>query len=94
MAPEFIDALGILAGSLFLIGYVPQILKSYRTRSLKDLSLGWLSLFAIGSALWVLYGIFRLDNVLILVNSVGLVQILSLVIMKIIFEHRTPKINK
>ena len=53
--------IGILAGILILSGWVPQILKGYRTKKLTDVSSYLMILIFAGAVLWLVYGM-ALDN--------------------------------
>ncbi len=67
------DAIGTLAGLLTTIAFVPQVLKTWRTRSARDFSLNMLILFTIGVGLWLLYGLLLRQLPIILPNIVTLV---------------------
>ncbi len=43
-----ISLLGLLAGSFTTIAFLPQVLKTWKSRSAKDLSLGMFSIFTVG----------------------------------------------
>ncbi|MDO8094661.1 MAG: SemiSWEET family transporter, partial [Candidatus Brocadiales bacterium] len=60
----------------------------YRTKSVADFS--WIMLigFSIGIALWLLYGILRKDPAIILANSVTLVFVIILKILKLRYNRR------
>jgi MtN3 and saliva related transmembrane protein len=55
------------------IAYLPQVLRIWRTRSTKDISLGMFSVMVLGLFCWLLYGILLGDIPLILSNAVTLV---------------------
>ncbi len=73
------DLLGLIAGAFTTIAFVPQVLRTYRTRSTKDISLGMFALFSTGVLLWLIYGINLHSWPVILANVATLV--LSLVIL-------------
>ena len=73
------DFLGILAGTLTTISFIPQVLRIVQTRSAHDISLGMFTVFAIGTALWLTWGIAQGALPVIIANFVTLV--LSIVIM-------------
>lgn len=50
-------AIGFLAGNLTTAAFVPQVIKTWRSRSAADLSLGMYLIFAFGVFLWILYGV-------------------------------------
>jgi MtN3 and saliva related transmembrane protein len=49
--------LGTLAGILILSGWVEQIIKGYKTKSLKDVSKYLMILISAGAGLWLIYGL-------------------------------------
>jgi len=68
----FWKAIGITAASLTMFGFIPQIIKIYKTKSAKDISLVALLQFTLGIFLWILYGIYLKDAIIIVANSVSL----------------------
>ena len=65
-----ISILAITAGVLILSGWIPQIVKGYRTKKLEDVSKYLVILVAIGGLLWIWYG-FEKDDVFIIGVNVG-----------------------
>jgi MtN3 and saliva related transmembrane protein len=68
----FWQILGFSAAALTMFGFVPQIIKIYKTKSVKDISLVALIEFSLGIFLWVLYGIHLKNIVIIIANTVSL----------------------
>ncbi len=68
--------LGIAGASLTMFGFVPQILKMWKTRSAEDVSGLTLFQFGAGVTLWMLYGIHLQDFILIGANAVTLATLL------------------
>ncbi len=68
--------LGVLAASLTMFGFVPQIIKMWKTHSAKDVSGLTLIQFGVGVTLWMLYGIHRKDFIIIGANAVSLATLL------------------
>lgn len=83
MNTEFIDALGWIAGILTTIAFFPQVLKTWMTKSAKDVSLVMMITFCIGVFLWLLYGIAIQAMPVIACNAVTMVLALLIVILKI-----------
>ncbi len=52
-----VNIIGFTAGFLMAITMLPQIIKSLRTKSVKDISLSMLIICVIGAILWMIYGI-------------------------------------
>jgi MtN3 and saliva related transmembrane protein len=69
--------IGCAAATLTMFAFVPQVYKMYRYKSAKDVSLLTLIQLAAGVVLWIVYGIFRKDPIIILANTVTLVTLLT-----------------
>ena len=82
--------IGILAGVLILSGWVPQIVKGYRTKKLSDVSSYLMILIFAGAVLWLVYGL-ALDDVYIMgVNIAAMFLTMIVLSMKLKYE-RNPK---
>lgn len=82
---------GLIAGVLTTGCWLPQVLRSWRTRSTKDLSWVYLIVIILGITLWGIYGVLRADVAIILANSVTLGFLGFLVVIKATSERR-PKV--
>ncbi len=78
-------AIGLLAGLMTTIGFVPQIIKGYRTKRMNDVSLVMPILLAVGMFFWLLYGVWLDSLPLILWNAIALV--FNLVIIALIIRY-------
>ncbi len=78
--------LGIIAGTLTTISFIPQVLKIYKTKNAKDLSTLTFCIFSCGVFLWLVYGIVAREWPIILANGITLILILLIIIMK--FSYR------
>jgi MtN3 and saliva related transmembrane protein len=79
------SAIGFIAASLTTIAFVPQVRKVWRTRSAKDVSLGMYSLFTLGVAMWLVYGILIHAWPVIVANAITLVLAGAVLVMRIKF---------
>jgi MtN3 and saliva related transmembrane protein len=79
------SAIGFIAASLTTIAFVPQVRKVWRTRSAKDVSLGMYSLFTLGVAMWLVYGILIQAWPVIVANAITLVLAGAVLVMRIKF---------
>lgn len=86
MNTELINALGWIAGILTTIAFFPQVLKTWASKSAKDVSLVMMITFCIGVLLWLLYGIAIHAMPVIACNAVTLVLALLIVILKIKYK--------
>ena len=53
----FVDIIGFMAAILTTTAFIPQVLKTWKSKSTKDISLGMFLLFSLGVFLWLVYGI-------------------------------------
>jgi MtN3 and saliva related transmembrane protein len=77
-------ALGLVAGLCTTLSFLPQVVRTVRSRHARDLSAAWLVIFSLGTALWLTYGILRSDLAVALANGVTFVLVLILVVAKFI----------
>jgi MtN3 and saliva related transmembrane protein len=78
--------IGYIAGTLTTISFIPQVIRSWKLRETKDLSLAMLTLFALGVCLWAVYG-FWIDSLpVIAANLISLILILFLLLLKLRFR--------
>jgi MtN3 and saliva related transmembrane protein len=64
-------ALGAVAATLTSLGFVPQIVKMWRTKSVRDVSPFALLQLIAGVSLWIVYGVHLKDPVVIAANVVA-----------------------
>jgi MtN3 and saliva related transmembrane protein len=83
---EAVNVLGLIAGSLTTAAFVPQVLKTWRTRSTEDISLGMFALFALGVLLWLLYGIEIGSPPIVIANGITFALAAVIVILKLRYK--------
>lgn len=69
---SFFFILGIIAACCTTFSFLPQALRVWRTREVEQLSIETLTLMLVGVILWLIYGIFRDDIVIIGANAVAI----------------------
>jgi MtN3 and saliva related transmembrane protein len=69
---NLITLLGLVAGTLTTVAFLPQLLKVWQHKSAKDISLLWLTTFSFGILLWLVYGISVRALPIILSNAITL----------------------
>ena len=84
------NLVGLAAGTLTTIAFVPQVLKTWRTKSGEDISLGMFLLFSTGVLLWLLYGLAIGSLPVILANAVTLLLSLAVLVLKLRYD-RAPQ---
>jgi MtN3 and saliva related transmembrane protein len=83
---DFVFLLGLLAGLLTTTAFIPQVLRTWRTRSASDLSTGMFVVFCSGVTLWLIYGMLTRDLPVIIANAVTLMLALTILIMKFKYQ--------
>ena len=82
---DTITIIGFAAGFLTTIAFIPQVLKIWKTRSAKDVSLPAFATFTVGIAGWIAFGILKQDPPIILWNVVTFVLAAAILAMKVRF---------
>ncbi|MCH2082780.1 MAG: SemiSWEET transporter [Saprospiraceae bacterium] len=82
-----IEWIGLIAGVLTTLSFVPQVYRTWKTKSADDLSLGMFLMFTLGVILWLIYGFLIDDLPIILANIVTLSLAGTLLIFKIVFRN-------
>ena len=78
--------IGYIAGTLTTASFIPQVIRSWKLKETRDLSLAMLVLFAIGVILWTVYGVWIGSPPIIAANIVTLGLIIFLLWMKVRFK--------
>lgn len=82
--------LGLIAGALTTSGYIPQIVKGYRTKKMNDVSILMISILCVGMFLWIVYGYMVNDLALLISNIIGTTFLAILVTMKFHYTDGKP----
>ena len=83
---NYIDFFGFLAAFLTTIAFLPQLYKTWKTKSADDVSLFMLILFITGLICWIIYGI-KINSIPILIaNIITFIFNFSILILKIIYR--------
>jgi MtN3 and saliva related transmembrane protein len=80
---NYVLLLGFAAAFGTTAAWLPQVVKTWRTRKADDFSWTYLALFSTGVALWLVYGCFRHDAAVIAANAVTLVLVAVVTFVKI-----------
>ena len=62
---NIVTSIGLIAGAITSLAAVPQVVRTYRTRHARDLSIWQPVLLVIGMLLWLIYGIYLKNFVII-----------------------------
>jgi MtN3 and saliva related transmembrane protein len=66
---QTIEIFGYLAMIIIPIALAPQVLKSWKTKSTKDISIMWSSVYVLGLVCWLIYGL-GIDSIPLVVSAV------------------------
>jgi MtN3 and saliva related transmembrane protein len=80
---DYVIVLGLFAGALTVVAFFPQLLKVWRTRSTKDISLGMFSIFCAPVFTWFVYGMLTNNMPVTVANFLVFVQALIIVVFKV-----------
>lgn len=83
---DFTNTIGMLAGIFTTVSFLPQVIRSWKTRDLAGVSLAMYSLFVLGVALWLTYGILLGSWPVIVANSVTVVLAGAVLVLKLIHK--------
>ena len=82
------DWVGLMAGTLTTIAFVPQVVKIWLTKSADDVSYLMFGIFSVGVVLWLAYGISLGAMPIIIANVVTLVLSLLVIALKMRYGRR------
>ena len=83
MSHTALNILGFVAGVLTTAAFIPQVVKIWKTRSARDISLGMYTVFTSGVVLWLVYGLALGSMPIIVANVFTLVLALAVLVMKL-----------
>lgn len=77
------DWIGMIAGTLTTLAFLPQVMQVFKTKSTEDISLVMYVVFITGVAFWLLYGILLGAWPVIIANIVTFILALIVLVMKL-----------
>jgi MtN3 and saliva related transmembrane protein len=80
------EIVGIIAGALSCTTFLPQVIKTWKSKSTKDVSLTMFLIATLGTAFWLVYGI--LIHSISIIGTNIVVFFLSLTMLWLLFKHR------
>jgi len=80
------EVLGLAAGTITSITFLPQVIRIWKTRSVKDLSLVMVLLLVAGTVCWLTYGLLKKDAAIIYTNVMVLIMSLVIFYFKIKYK--------
>ena len=86
------EVFGFAAATLSTIAFLPQVVKTWKTRSAKDVSYALLLTFSTGCLCWVIYGYEVEAKPVMIANAFTLTLNLTILAMKIVFENNSDNL--
>lgn len=80
------DWLGLAAGTLTTVSFIPQVVRIWRTKHADDISTSMFVIFIVGIALWLAYGLYLDAMPVIIANAVTLVLASIILILKFRYQ--------
>ena len=78
-----VDMLGYAAGAITTLTFLPQVIKTYKEKSARDVSLNMFLIAAVNEVMWIVYGALKSDMVIVLTNVVVLAMSLTMIFFKL-----------
>ena len=78
--------LGFIGGALTTISFLPQVIKTWKTRSTSDVSLWMFLLLCIGIIIWIIYGFLINSLPVIFANLISFILTSIILVFKIRYK--------
>ncbi|MBI5810125.1 MAG: SemiSWEET transporter [Deltaproteobacteria bacterium] len=83
---DFITILGLTGGALTTASFLPQVVKTWKTRSAKDVSLGMFLILSLGILIWIAYGFMINSLPVIIANIISFFLTAVIVVLKLSYK--------
>jgi MtN3 and saliva related transmembrane protein len=87
---EVSDILGYAAATLTTASFVPQAWRTFRSKDVSGISLRMYSIFTLGVAVWLAYGIVLGETPMMIANGLTLVLACAVLAMKLRYGKKAP----
>jgi len=74
--------IGLIAATITTLSFIPQLIKTWKLKETKDISLLMFVTLGVGIILWIIYGFLLWDLPLILANSITFIFVLIILFFK------------
>jgi MtN3 and saliva related transmembrane protein len=85
---ETANWIGFVAGTLTTIAFLPQVQRTWTTKSADDMSLAMLLTFTAGVFLWLIYGLYLSAWPIILTNAITFMLTFTILVLKLMYQKR------
>tara|TARA_Y100001978_G_scaffold129781_1_gene115949 strand:+ start:540 stop:806 length:267 start_codon:yes stop_codon:yes gene_type:complete len=84
----YIEFFGYFAAILTTLAFIPQLIKTIKTKKAEDVSLITLVMFLTGVAAWIVYGIKISSKPILIANSVTFLLNFLILVFKLIYSKK------
>ncbi|TLD41632.1 MAG: hypothetical protein JETT_2119 [Candidatus Jettenia ecosi] len=85
--------MGTIAAICTTVGFIPQIIRGLKTKSLSDVSPMMMALLFVGCSLWMVYGIHLKNLIIALANGFTLSFVTTIILLRILFKKTTQDLG-
>lgn len=85
------EIIGLIAGTLTTIAFVPQVVQLWRSRQAGDINLVTFSLFCVGVFLWMIYGALLARPAVFISNVITFLLAMGILVGKLKFGRHEEK---
>lgn len=86
MGMDAVTILGLVGGALTTSSFLPQVIKSWKTKSTGDVSMWMFLLLTVGILIWMVYGFMIGSLPVVVANAGSLILSVTMIIFKIIYD--------
>lgn len=83
---ESANWIGFVAGTLTTIAFLPQLQRTWTTKSADDMSLAMLLTFTTGVFLWLIYGLYLTAWPIVVTNAITFILTLTILVLKLKYQ--------
>ncbi len=83
-----IEIVGLIAATLTTIAYVPQVIKTWKTKDVSTLSLTMYIVMFLGVSMWFTYGVLLKSIAIVLANIVTGILTFTLIFLKLKYRGK------
>jgi MtN3 and saliva related transmembrane protein len=83
---DYTITVGFVAAVLTAVSFFPQVIKVWKTKSTRDISLGMFLISCSGFFLWFIYGVLTQDPPIVIANILTFLQAFVILIFKVKFN--------
>ena len=88
------DTFGYLAAALTTVAFLPQVIKTWRSKKAEDVSILTLLMFITGLLFWIIYAIQTNSRPVLIANIITLMLNIMILALKLVFAEKSGRNDK